>query len=72
MRVLPFQTRNEYIADNQCIQSIGPEWQDINSMKNAYGELVSQYKVVNLSLPESIDWRDSGIVTGVKDQVRYT
>nr|BAG74346.1 silicatein-G1 [Ephydatia fluviatilis] len=63
-------TRNEFFSDYQCVQSIGPEWKDVHSMKSAYGSRASQYKAVNLSLPESIDWRDAGIVTGVKDQLR--
>ena len=65
------QTRNEFVSDYQCVQSIGPEWRDVNTMRMTYGNVASQYKAVNLSLPESFDWRDSGIVTGVKDQVSY-
>lgn len=65
-------TTQEWVEQLQCIQEVQPE--EPEGLNSRYGRKV--FHAFNMSrdsvanLPETMDWRTSGAVTAVKDQLR--
>lgn len=53
-----------------CVRQHQP--QNTSHLSSKYGHRFKQYRPVTSSLPEDMDWRTSGAVSSVKDQVRNT
>ncbi len=65
----PLQSTEEFIESYQCVQRIGPtNATHLNTVHNT--TLFRDWSsTVEGDLPETMDWRTSGVVTKVKDQV---